>query len=39
VRKGHKDVRYLDIRELDELDVKLLTTWIRRAAKLPGRIP
>ena len=30
-----KDVRYLDIREVDELDEAQLTTWIRQAAALP----
>jgi hypothetical protein len=32
----HKDVRYLDIREEDELDEALVTSWIRQAAELPG---
>ena len=32
----HKDVRYLDIREEDELDEALVTAWIRQAAELPG---
>jgi hypothetical protein len=31
-----KNVRYLDIHEDDELDVKLVTSWIRQASKLPG---
>jgi hypothetical protein len=34
-----KDVRYLDIHEDDELDEKLVTSWIRQASKLPGWIP
>jgi len=34
-----KDVRYLDIREVDELDEAQLTTWIRQAAALPGWTP
>ena len=34
----HKDVRYLDIREDDEIDEKLVTSWIRQASKLPGWI-
>jgi len=34
-----KDVRYLDIREDDQLDEVLLTSWIRQAAELPGWIP
>ena len=32
----HKDVRYLDIREDDRLDEKLLASWVRQASKLPG---
>jgi hypothetical protein len=32
----HADVRYLDIRETDKLDEKMLAKWIRQAAKLPG---
>jgi hypothetical protein len=32
----HKEVRYLDIREDDELDEKLVASWIRQASKLPG---
>jgi hypothetical protein len=32
----HPDVRYLDIRESDEVDEKRLARWIRQAAKLPG---
>ena len=31
-----KDVRYLHIHEDDELDEKLLASWIRQASKLPG---
>lgn len=31
-----KDVRYLDIRETDTIDPKLLTKWIKQAAALPG---
>lgn len=31
-----KDVRYLDLRESDEIDEKLLANWIRQAAALPG---
>ncbi len=34
-----QEVRYLDIREGDTLDQKVLTSWIRQAAKLPGWIP
>ncbi len=32
----HKEVRYLDIREDDQLDEAQLATWIRQAAALPG---
>jgi hypothetical protein len=32
----HKDVRYLDIHEDDELDEKQLASWIRQAAAIPG---
>jgi hypothetical protein len=32
----HKDVRYLDIREDDEIDEKQLVKWIRQAASIPG---
>lgn len=31
-----EDVRYLDIHEGDEIDEKLLASWIRQAAALPG---
>ena len=31
-----KDVRYLDIYEDDQLDEKLVASWIRQAAELPG---
>lgn len=31
-----KDVRYLDIHEDDQLDEKLVSSWIRQASKLPG---
>jgi hypothetical protein len=31
-----KRVRYLDVREGDELDEKQLAKWVRQAAKLPG---
>lgn len=31
-----KDVRYLDIREDEELDEKQLATWIKQAASIPG---
>src|SRR5215203_6658339 len=32
----HKDVRYLDIREDDEVDEELVVRWIRQASELPG---
>jgi hypothetical protein len=32
----HKDVRYLDIHEDDELDEAQLASWIEQAAALPG---
>ena len=32
----HPEVRYLDVREDDELDEKLLKKWIKQANKLPG---
>jgi hypothetical protein len=31
-----KDVRYLDIHEDDEIDLKQLASWVRQAAALPG---
>ena len=31
-----KEVRYLDIREHDELDEAQLTAWVKQASKLPG---
>jgi len=35
----HKDVRYLDIHEDDQLDEVPMATWIRQAAALPGWVP
>ena len=32
----HKDVRYFDIHERDELDEAQLATWVKQAAALPG---
>jgi hypothetical protein len=32
----HKDVRYLDIHEDDELDEARLARWVKQAAALPG---
>ena len=35
----HKDVRYLDIHEDDQLDEALVGSWIRQASELPGWVP
>ena len=35
----HKEVRYLDIHEGDQLDEARMATWIRQAAALPGWVP
>jgi hypothetical protein len=35
----HKEVRYLDIHEDDQLDEAQMATWIRQAAGLPGWVP
>ena len=35
----HKEVRYLDIHQDDQLDESQLATWIRQAAALPGWAP
>ncbi len=35
----HKDVRYVDIHEEDELDEAQLARWIKQAAALPGWAP
>ena len=32
----HKDVRYLDIHEDDELDEAQMTKWVKQASRLPG---
>src|SRR5215204_2606638 len=32
----HKDVRYFDIHESDELDEALMATWVKQAVALPG---
>jgi hypothetical protein len=32
----HNEVRYLDIREGDELDEAQLAAWVKRASELPG---
>jgi hypothetical protein len=36
---AHRDVRYLDIHEDDELDERVLASWIRQASELPGWDP
>jgi hypothetical protein len=35
----HKEVRYLDIHEDDQLDEAQMEMWIRQAAALPGWVP
>jgi hypothetical protein len=35
----HKDVRYVDVYERDELDEAQMTSWVKQAAALPGWIP
>ncbi len=35
----HKEVRYLDIHEDDQLDQELVASWIRQASGLAGRVP
>jgi hypothetical protein len=32
----HKEVRYLDIREDDELDEARFAAWVKQASELPG---
>jgi len=34
-----KDVRYLDIREDDQLDEEQFANWVRQASELPGWVP
>lgn len=34
-----KDVRYLDIHENEKIDEKLLMSWVKQAAKIPGWVP
>src|SRR6185436_584386 len=38
-KSKHKEVRYLDIHEDDQLDESQLAAWIRQAAALPGWVP
>jgi hypothetical protein len=35
----HKDVRYLDIHQDEQVDEKLMASWIRQASKLRGWVP
>ena len=35
----HKNVRYLDIHEDDQLDQNLVASWLRQASELPGWVP
>jgi hypothetical protein len=35
----HKEVRYVDVRENDQIDEAQIATWIRQAAALPGWVP
>lgn len=34
----HEDVRYLDVREDDELDEARFAEWVRQASRLPGEL-
>ena len=38
-KSKHEQVRYLDIREGDELDEAQMATWVKQAAALPGWDP
>ena len=35
----HKEVRYLDIRENEQLDDKQMAAWLRQASAMPGWVP
>jgi len=39
VASKHKEVRYIDIHEGDELDEAQMATWVKQAAALPGWVP
>jgi hypothetical protein len=39
VASKHKEVRYIDIREDDELDDAQMAGWVKQAAALPGWVP
>jgi hypothetical protein len=34
----HKEVRYLDIHENDQLDETQLAAWVKQASQLPGEL-
>jgi hypothetical protein len=36
---NHKEVRYLDIHEHDQVDALQMATWLKQAAALPGCVP
>ena len=38
-KSKHKEVRYLDTHPEDQLDEKLVASWIRQASELPGWVP
>ncbi|MBI3835719.1 MAG: DUF1801 domain-containing protein [Planctomycetes bacterium] len=38
-KSKHKEVRYLDIHEDDQLDKARLVGWVKQASQLPGWIP
>ena len=39
VESKHKEVRYLDVHEDDQLDEAQMATWVKQAAALPGWVP
>ncbi|MEO7502901.1 MAG: DUF1801 domain-containing protein [Gemmatimonadaceae bacterium] len=39
VASKHKEVRYIDVREDDELDESQMASWVKQAAALPGWVP
>ena len=39
VASKHEEVRYIDIREGDELDEAQMATWVKQATALPGWVP
>lgn len=38
-KSKQREVRYLDVREDDEIDEKLFAVWVRQAAAMPGWRP